>query len=197
MLQLRALRSPRLRASAVRCGIFLLLISVGSGEPAEVTTRAVSCPKSAITVVYNALVWPDNDWKLVIKGQLLDLRNSGLTECAALHVVLSAPAVHPGVDHAQMENFLAQGRDLIYDIVPAREPGADAGAIVSLVHENAFEYPGVHLLWMLAKRVPQSEAARHIFLYFHSKGMVNNQGKPNSGRATSRNKVSSGVQANT
>jgi hypothetical protein len=167
------------------------LVSLGSCEPIEAptTTPAASCPNSSITVVYNALVWPNNDWKLIVKGQLLDLRNSGLSLCSALHVVLSAPAVHPGVDHSQMEKWLAEGRDLIYGIIPARGPGSRTGAIVSLVHENAFEYHGVHLLWMLAKQVPKPEATSHLFLYFHSKGMVNNQGVVNSGRLTSRNKA--------
>jgi hypothetical protein len=157
-----------------------LLSSSGSCAPVELG-QEVSCPNAEITVVYNALVWPDNDWQLIIKGQLLDLRNSGLASCSALYVVLSAPAVQAGFDHLQVEELLTQGRDVIYDIIPAREPGSRTGAIVTLVHENSFEYSGVHLLWLLASRVPEPELENHTFLYMHTKGMVYH------GRLTSRN----------
>jgi hypothetical protein len=131
-----------------------------------------SCPAYAITVVQNAFLWPASDWRVIFGGQLRDLRDSGLVHCAAVHIVLSAP--HGTVDHnhAKMEGLLSEARILAYSIMPRKVAASRVGAIVTTVHENSFEHPGLHHLWLLAQSLSAEEAAKHVFLYFHTKGMV-------------------------
>jgi hypothetical protein len=131
-----------------------------------------SCPAYAITVVHNAFVWPAHDWRVIFGGQLRDLRDSRICQCAAVHIVISAPHASKEHDHPKMEGLLAEARILVYSIIPRKVAASRAGAIVSTVHENTYEHPGLHLLWLLAQSLSAEEAAKHVFLYFHTKGMV-------------------------
>ena len=38
---------------------------------------------------------------------------------------------------------------------------------------NAYEYPAIHSLYRMAMSEPDEAARNHLFLYFHTKGMVN------------------------
>ena len=124
------------------------------------------CPDTKITVVYNALLWPDNDWRLIIRGQLNDLVKSGLPDCADVHVALSAPASHGNWTYATLVELMEEGASLVHSV--------PHGGRLNVIrhHDNMMEYPGLHTLWQLAQDDPVEAATSHLFLYLHTKGMV-------------------------
>ena len=110
------------------------------------------CPGSMrISVVFSCFLWPDQDWELLIRSQLENLVTNGLAECAVIHVVMTVPSSHTGFTYDELEGLLAKGRHLVHSILPIRRPGNRSGAVVTQVHENSFEYPAIHLLWLLAQ----------------------------------------------
>ncbi len=113
---------------------------------------AEPCPSGVqIYVVHNCLIWPDQDWELLIRSQLEHLQATGLTECAIVNVALSVPALHGNFTYEELEDLLDSGRQLVHTILPSTHPGRKTGTIVSQVHENSYEFPGLHLLWQLAQ----------------------------------------------
>ena len=125
------------------------------------------CPQDVnITIVYNAFLWPSQNWRMIIAGQLNDLVTSGLLDCAELHVALSAPASHPDLTYVGLEDLLWEGAALVRSI-----PGGGHVRVVPHFF-NSMEYPGLHTLWQLAQDDDEVAARRRIFLYFHTKGMV-------------------------
>ena len=102
-------------------------------------------------MVHNCLLWPDQDWELLIRSQLEHLRRTGLTDCAITNVALSVPAFHGNATYDELESLLESGRQLVHSILPMKHSGTSTGTIISQVHENSYEYPGIHLLWQLAQ----------------------------------------------
>ena len=130
----------------------------------------IVCPQGVnITIVYNAFLWPEQNWRMVITGQLNDLVACGLLQCAELHVALSAPSSHPERTYFGLESLLLEGAALVHSI-----PGGGRVRIVPHL-DNSMEYPGLHTLWQLAQDDDEVAARRRIFLYFHTKGMVNHE----------------------
>lgn len=127
----------------------LVLIFLLTGTAAGLEKRP--CPMSMkLSVVFNCFIWPDQNWALLIRSQLEHLVSSGLADCASVDVVVSIPASHAGLTHEQLEDILKDGQKLVRSILPSRQPGQPRRTI-SQIHENSFEYPGVHLLWLLAQ----------------------------------------------
>ena len=134
-------------------------------------------PALRVSVVYFAYLNVERDWRALVRLQLLDLVDIGLAEAAVVHVCLSVPAANAS-DWAA-EELSNAGEELVRATLPS-----------ALVHRslgNRFEYPGIRLVWDLAQpwgsslepvRVdsePESDGpTRHLVLYFHAKGMVNN-----------------------
>lgn len=128
--------------------IWLIIINLQLSASAD----GVGCPVGIqITVVYNALIWPEQNWNLLIRGQLVHLVETGIAECANTHVTLSTPAISPNLTYENLEELLDQARRLVHEILPKRSSQSHRGAVVSQVHENSFEYPGLHLLYLLAQ----------------------------------------------
>ena len=98
-------------------------------------------------IVYNCLLWPEQQWKHVVRSQLEHLVATGITECATVHIVLSTPAVHDNHTYLQLEAVLQEGSAMVRALLPRR----DGTVTVTQVHENSFEYPGIHLLWLLGQ----------------------------------------------
>ena len=120
------------------------------------------CPDTlSISVVYNALLWPDQDWDLLIRSQLEHLKGIGLAGCSAVHVVMSVPAAHGNMTYEQLEDLLKQGKELVREVLGSRHGPQPARTIISQVHENSFEFPALHLLWLLAQVCP-TEIAHHV-----------------------------------
>ena len=104
-----------------------------------------------ISVVYGCLIWPDQDWELLIRSQLESLLATGLAECATVNVAMSIPAAHSNLTYGELEDMLAAAHHLIRSILPGRRPHHVTGSTISQIHENSFEYPSLHLLWLLAQ----------------------------------------------
>ena len=125
--------------------------------------KPAPCPRGiAITVVFNCFIWPDQDWALLVRSQLDNLVSTGLADCANIHVVMSIPSAHDGWTYEQLEGLLTQGRALVSSILTIRHPGQSRGAIISQIHENSFEYPALHLLWLLATVRPLTNVLCHF-----------------------------------
>lgn len=128
---------------------FVLLVLTCSAAAAAAEP---ACPESvSITVVYNCIIWPDQDWRLIITEQLQHLVSVGLAGCANIQVVMSIPSTHAEHSYEGLETLLADGRRLVASVLPPRRSGYTAGTVLSQVHENSFEYPGLHLVWLLAQ----------------------------------------------
>lgn len=110
------------------------------------------CPQGVnISVVYGCLIWPDQNWELLISSQLQSLLGSGLAECATVNVAMSIPNEHAHFTYEELEDMLAAAHHLVRTILPGRRPPHITGSTISQIHENAFEYSGLHLLWLLAQ----------------------------------------------
>ena len=131
--------------------LFALGLLIGLWTSATVVA-ATTCPHDInVTVIYNCMIWPDQDWKLVISQQLQNLVFIGLAECAKIHVVMSVPSTHPELAYDQLEHLLFEGREVVASILHLQHSPGTGGTVISQVHENSFEYPGLHLLWLLAQ----------------------------------------------
>ncbi len=76
---------------------------------------------------------------------------TGLADCATIHVVMSIPASHSKLTYDELELLLYEAQQLVHSILPVRRSTNETGAILSQVHENSYDYPGLHLLWLLAQ----------------------------------------------
>lgn len=108
-------------------------------------------PDASISVVYNCFIWPDQAWASLITYQLKHIMRTGIADCATIHVVMSIPAFHSKLTYDELELLLDEGQQLVHSILPVRRSTNDRGAILSQVHENSYDYPGLHLLWLLAQ----------------------------------------------
>lgn len=138
-----------------------------------VNMYAAVCPPLAIHVVYNAFIAPAQNWKIIVSGQLERLKEFGLPSCSTTHVVLSTvhSALKNNASYSDLETLLLEARALIESILPPKN-AKTPGIFVSTVHENSYEFPGLHLLWTLAQSMPENDSQSTIFLYFHTKGMM-------------------------
>lgn len=102
-----------------------------------------------IKIVYFAFINFKAQWKNIVGGQLNQLKKTGLLDVAQLYI-------HIVCDDNEIDMVTDFIRNIIYDV------------IIYTSNINQFEYRGIHLVWKLAKEHPED-----IYLYFHSKGMVN------------------------
>jgi hypothetical protein len=112
----------------------------------QLASNSSNCAQGMnISIIYNAFIRPETNWRMIIKGQIHDLVASGLPSYADVHVSLSAPASHPGLTYIDLENLLAEGEAYIH--------GQPSGGMFKVVAplENAMEYPGLQSLWLLAQ----------------------------------------------
>jgi hypothetical protein len=100
-----------------------------------------------IKIVYYLYLVPDANWKEIASGQLRQLKNYGILNEADLYIHI-----------CDCHGLVAEAESLIKDIVPS--------ALLNFSYENRFEYPGIKLVYDLAKQHPEA-----IFIYFHAKGV--------------------------
>lgn len=103
-----------------------------------------------IVIVYYIYIKPESDWKVLIGGQLSDLKSYGLLDEAELYI------------HISNEHQTAGVLDFV-------KTAAGPNAVISQSFTNQFEYPGIKLLYDLATKYPHK-----TFMYFHTKGMSYN-----------------------
>lgn len=100
-----------------------------------------------VSIVYYGFINPKIKWQNIIYGQLTQLKETMICEVADIYIHLTGD-----------QNNLSLAINGVKKIIP--------DSIISTSITNQYEYPGIHLLWSLAK-----ENKEHIYLYFHSKGM--------------------------
>ena len=118
-----------------------------------------------IVIVYNVYLPTRRDWRPLLRKQMQDIADIGLLERAELHVSISAE-VNETTD--SKFNYLAQTLQF-QEAIQIIDEITHKTAKYDLTLGNFYEYPGIANLWKLGRvKGPQS-----LFLYFHSKGMVN------------------------
>ncbi|MCR5536395.1 MAG: hypothetical protein K6F05_03175 [Succinivibrio sp.] len=103
-----------------------------------------------IGIVYFSYINPDKDWKALIRGQLGDVKKSGILQQAALYIVVAIP--NQAVPQAEIAAFY---QSLGLDIQE-----------LEFHFDNKYEYYGIHKLWEIGL-----SATHQYLIYFHTKGM--------------------------
>jgi len=103
-----------------------------------------------IYIVYYAYLYNGQKWKNIITGQMRDIYNSGILKIATLHVVLLGTP-----------NEIQEAKLLLENIT-------NDTINITEVYDNLYEFPALIKIRELALINPNK-----IFIYLHSKGMVN------------------------
>lgn len=106
-----------------------------------------------INIVYTAYIYSstNGNWRNILAGQLIQLKKTGLLEIATLYV------------------HIVSGSKEDIDLARNMTISITRKAMITSSTQNEYEYRGLHLLWSLAQKEPDS-----IYLYFHTKGMLQN-----------------------
>jgi hypothetical protein len=127
----------------------------------------VDCPPLNITIGYNIYVWPEQNWKFLVGSQLTDLEIAGIDRCAQMLIAISIPEYHKDHTYLELQDLMQQAVSFV------RGHRSGKNAIIVQEHNNAYEYPAIHSIYRLANSEPDDLAHNHVFVYFHTKGMVN------------------------
>lgn len=103
-----------------------------------------------IYIVYFCFLNEEKEWMRMIHDQLNDVKNTGIFNSSAFHAVIYGNPDDIIKAHSMMENLICQK----IEFTP--------------VHTNRYEFPAIIKIRELAIENPDK-----IFIYFHSKGMVN------------------------
>ena len=103
-----------------------------------------------IYIVYFCFLNNQRDWMRMIHDQLIDVKNTGIFNSSKFHAVIYGDPDDIIKAHTMMEQLIVQK----IEITP--------------VHTNRYEFPAIIKIRELAIENPKK-----IFIYFHSKGMVN------------------------
>jgi len=109
-----------------------------------------------IYILYYAFLYDGQKWKNIIAGQIRDIYYSGILKMSKLHAVLSGTPCE-----IQEAKLLIQS--IINDTIDITE-----------VYENTYEFSAFIKIRELALLNPNK-----IFIYLHSKGMINNNPSQN------------------
>ena len=116
-----------------------------------------------VKIVYFVYINFEAQWEIIVKGQLEQLKKTGLLEISQLYSSGARTHFHGSELYIHIvccdDDKLDMVINFIKDIV--------SDPIISTSNINQYEYCGIHLVWKLAKEHPED-----IYLYFHSKGMV-------------------------
>jgi hypothetical protein len=107
---------------------------------------------SKINIVYFIWINPNKNYNAIIKGQLTDLKKSGILNISKFFIEISC----------QYENLNVSINNLIKETI------GDSLYEINFHSENYYEYFGIKKLYDLALVEPNK-----YYLYFHSKGMFN------------------------
>jgi len=106
-----------------------------------------------INIIYFIWINPNRNWKVIVEGQLFDMKVSNIFESAKLHIVLSCSDNNIIND---VKNVINQSLNTIdknkYNI--------------DTTNDNHYEYHGIKKMYDVAKSEPDK-----LFIYLHSKGM--------------------------
>lgn len=110
-------------------------------------------------------------WTWLVTAQLKDLKATGLLDVASLNVIAATSSTSPTAD----EDMMSLGR-IVKEI-------AGTSATVTPHYENRYEYWGLHSMWEKAMSQNPQQRKDSVFLYMHSKGMVNHGNMTQAKRA--------------
>ncbi|CAL6337686.1 unnamed protein product [Bathycoccus prasinos] len=118
-----------------------------------------------IVIVYNVYLPTRRDWRPLLRSQMQDIADIGLLERSELHVSISAEineTTDSKTSYLDQKLQFQEAIQIIDKITSKR-------AKYELTLGNFYEYPGIARLWRLGRLKDRQS----LFLYFHSKGMVN------------------------
>ena len=108
-----------------------------------------------INIVYYIWINPKRNWKVIIEGQLSDMKISKIFEVSKLYIVLSCADNTIMTETKNIiNNSLKDIDNNLYEI--------------TTTHENNYEYYGIKKLYDLA-----CNDSDKLYIYLHSKGMFN------------------------
>ena len=123
-----------------------------------------------INIVYYIFINPDRDWKIIVNGQINDLKISKLNfEKLYVHICCEQRSLNN--ERSLNDERSLNEVSLIEDCKKLINK-VTLNVVYSESYLNQYEYPGLKLLYDLCQTEKDS-----IFLYMHSKGMVFNNPK--------------------
>jgi len=126
---------------------------------------------SNVYIVYFIYINPDRNWKIILEGQMNDIKATNILETNKLFVVISS----------NDENNIQNVKNIVNSILIDYNHNID----FTIEPRNLFEYPGIKKVYDLAINNKDK-----LFIYFHSKGMVFHEN-------SKRNKIEEKLTKNT
>ena len=127
-----------------------------------------------IIIVYNVYLPTRRDWRPLLRSQMQDIADIGLLERSELHVSISAEVSETTDSKTSYLGQKLQFQEAIQII----DKITNKRATYELTLGNFYEYPGIARLWRLGRLKDRQS----LFLYFHSKGMVNHGNSLNANK---------------
>ena len=106
--------------------------------------------------------WAESRGVKLLTEQMKDLVDTGLSAVAkSVNIVISSNKAN--IFNNSTESRLDEVIETVESIIPSATIHRSSG--------NRYEYPGIRLVWDIARKVPKEEEDKTLILYFHSKGM--------------------------
>lgn len=131
-------------------------------------------PLNNLFIFYFVFIPPGVEhWNLLVIAQLKDVKATGLLDVALLNVIAVTQRTSPTATED-----IASLAGIVKEI-------AGASAIVTPRYDNRYEYWGLYSMWEKAMSQDTQQQEDSVFLYMHSKGMVNHGNMTEEKRAKS------------
>jgi hypothetical protein len=108
---------------------------------------------SEVYIVYFIYINPHKNWKLILDGQMNDLKDTNILQNNKLFVIISSSD----------ENNTNEAKNIVKSILIDYNHNVE----FTVEKENLYEYHGIKKVYDLALKHKDK-----LFIYFHSKGMV-------------------------
>jgi len=108
-----------------------------------------------INIIYFIWINPNRNWRVIIDGQLFDMKISGIFESSRLYIVISC----------ENNNIINEAIDLINNSL--NDIDKNKYNIITTNYNN-YEYYGIKKLYDISLLEPDK-----LYIYLHSKGMLN------------------------
>jgi hypothetical protein len=109
-----------------------------------------------IHIIYYIFINPEKEWSEIVDFQLMEMYNSGILECALLHIEVCC----------ELENNIKVVEDFISNYFNEK---SNCKYFLTIRSENNYEYQGINKLYEGALANPNK-----VFIYIHTKGMFFN-----------------------
>jgi hypothetical protein len=135
----------------------------------QIKSKEYFLDNSDINIVYFIYINPNRNWKLILEGQMNDLKNTNILENNKLFVVISCDD----------DDNIHLAKNIVNTILVDYNDNIN----FTIESQNLFEYPGIKKVYDLAL-INKNK----ILIYFHSKGMVfHNRGRNNTEKLLTNN----------